>query len=270
MRGRGQEDHAPFRVPSQFGQKLETLLLAPLRADARVRFVDDHEVRTAPGEAVATLVGLDVVEADDGEGIGVEQGLGERQAALQPGGGPGRDRGGLDAEAGLQLGDPLIDEMRRAQHGKGIDFAAIHELAQDEAALDCLPDADVVGDEDARRLKPKRHQQGNELVSARLEGQLGRRPERTCSAAEGQAQGVGQQRRLRLHGRRGVGGQIEARRLHRLHLEGRIEDDGVSLASGKRPEREDAFAGARQRDPLASARADQVARREVHRHRTTL
>ena len=43
---------------------------------------------------------------------------------------------------------------------------------------------------------------------------------------------------LRLHGRLGIGGQIEARRLYRLQLEDRVEDDRVVLASGQRTKRQ--------------------------------
>jgi len=164
MRGRGQKDYSPVWIACQFGKKLEPLLLALLRANAGVSFVYDYEIRTGPSKAIAALVGLDVVEADDCEGIGVEQGLGERQAALQSRGRASSDRGGFDAEAGLQFADPLLDEVRRAQHGKRIDFSSIHQFAQDEAGLDGLPDPDVIGDEQARRLKAKRHQQGNKLA----------------------------------------------------------------------------------------------------------
>ena len=240
MRRRGQKDHPPVRVPSQPRQKLEALLPPLVRADAGMRFVDDNEIRAAPGEAFAALLGLDVVEADDREGIGIEQGLGERQASLQPACRAGRDRDGFDPEAGLQLSDPLFDEMRRAEHRKRIHFTPIHQLAQDQARLDRLADADVIRDEQAG------HRAG-EGPSARV--RAGR-----CEA---------RRRVARLTGRdprRGVGSGASHRRAARPspersprrrqadrsgqaqpeNFKRRIEDDRVVLAARERAESQNA------------------------------
>jgi hypothetical protein len=37
-----------------------------------MRLVDDNEIRTSACEAFAAFLGLDVVEADDSEGVGIE------------------------------------------------------------------------------------------------------------------------------------------------------------------------------------------------------
>ena len=84
-----------------------------MRADAGVRLVDDDEGRAGPREAVAAPLGLDVVEADHRVGMGVEQRLRCRQAALQACRGGGRDGDGIEVELGLELAGPLLDEMRR-------------------------------------------------------------------------------------------------------------------------------------------------------------
>ena len=90
--------------------------------------------------------------------------------------------------------------MRRAEHGERIDLAAVHQFAQDQAGLDGLADADIVGDEQARHLQAKRHEQRNELIGAGLEGELGGGTERAGTATQRQAQRIREQRGLGLHG----------------------------------------------------------------------
>src|SRR5579883_3670578 len=116
MRCCRQKNHPPLWISGEPRQKLETLLPPLVRADACMRLIDDHEVWTGARKAFAALLCLNVVEADHREGIGVKQGLGERQAALQPARGAGRDSDGVDPESGLQLSCPLLDKMRWAQH----------------------------------------------------------------------------------------------------------------------------------------------------------
>lgn len=60
------------------------------------------------------------------------------------------------------------------------------------------------------------------------------RATRTDATTQGQAQGVGEQRGLGLHGHRGIRRQIETRRLNRQLFECRVEDDAVVLAAGER------------------------------------
>ena len=74
-------------------EQLEPLLPALVRADAGMRLVDDDQRRAGARKAVAAPLGLDVVEADHGVGMGVEQRLRGGQAALQP-----RRRGGGDSD----------------------------------------------------------------------------------------------------------------------------------------------------------------------------
>ena len=62
----------------------------------------------ALGEAFPALVGLYVVQADDGAEIGVEQGLARQQAAFQTGGGGGGDGDRLEIEVVAQLRGPLF------------------------------------------------------------------------------------------------------------------------------------------------------------------
>ncbi len=65
-------------------RKLLALLLAFVRSHTGMGFINDHEIGACPCKAFTTLFGLDVVEADHGIGVGIEQGLGQREAAFQP------------------------------------------------------------------------------------------------------------------------------------------------------------------------------------------
>ena len=64
-------------------EQLEPLLPTLMRPDAGVRLVDHDQGRARSRKAVAPPLGLDVVEADDCVGMGVEQGLRGGQTALQ-------------------------------------------------------------------------------------------------------------------------------------------------------------------------------------------
>ena len=102
---------------------------------------------------------------------------------------------GVEVEARFELGDPLVDQVRRAQHGEALDLAAVEQLARDERRLDRLADADVVGDQQPHRIELQRHQQRHELVGARLDGDLPEAAERAGAAAQRQQQRVAQEQR---------------------------------------------------------------------------
>jgi hypothetical protein len=74
----------PLPVLGQSLQQLEALLAALMGADAGMRLVDHDQLWAGPGKRVATPVGLDVVEADHGVGMRIEQRLRRRQPALEP------------------------------------------------------------------------------------------------------------------------------------------------------------------------------------------
>src|SRR6185312_5426810 len=99
MRGCREKDHPAVRIQSQPGQKLEPLLPTLVGADAGMGFIDDHEIRASACEAFPAFLGLDVVEADNSEGTGIEQALCEWQATLQPTCGAGGDRDGFDPKS---------------------------------------------------------------------------------------------------------------------------------------------------------------------------
>src|SRR5262245_54491806 len=113
MRRGGEQDQVAGWVLRQGGQELEALLPAPVRADASVRFINDNEGWTCAGEALAPPVALDVVQTDDRERVGVEEGLRNGQAALQSRCRGCGDRGGVEVELRFEFVGPLFDEMGR-------------------------------------------------------------------------------------------------------------------------------------------------------------
>lgn len=155
-------------IRSQAPQEFETLLPVLVRPHAGMGFVHDNKRRAGACEALAPALGFDVVEAHHGCWIGVENRLRGRKAALQPRSRSGRHCDRIDIEFGLELAGPLLDEMRRTQDRKPICFAAIDQLAQNEASLDRLADADIIRDQQTHGGKPERHQQWNQLIGPRL------------------------------------------------------------------------------------------------------
>ena len=100
---------------------------------------------------------FDVVQADDDDGVVVEQAHSVGQVALDPAG-AGRCEGhGLQVEAVLQFGLPLLDQVRRAQHGQAGDFATVHQLAHDEASFDRFTDTHVIGNQQAYGVQAQGH-----------------------------------------------------------------------------------------------------------------
>ena len=84
VRGGGKKDHSALWIAGKASEQFETLLLALVRSHAGMGFIHDHEIRACPREAFTTLFGLDVVEAHHRVGVGIEQRLGQREAAFQP------------------------------------------------------------------------------------------------------------------------------------------------------------------------------------------
>ena len=176
VRRRGEHDEVPRRVVGQSPEQLVPLMPALAGRSARVRLVDDHEVGARLEEVVAPLRGLDVVETDDRVRVHREDADARWNAPFQASRAPGGDGRGADVEADVELGDPLVHEMRRAQDDGSIDIAPVEQLARDEQGLDRLADADVVGDEQAYGVELERHEQRHELVGSRLDRDLPEAP----------------------------------------------------------------------------------------------
>ena len=82
--GGGQKNHPALWIAGKASEQLETLLLALVGSHTGMGLVHDHEIGACPRKAFTTLFGLDVVEADHRVGVGIEQRLGQREAAFQP------------------------------------------------------------------------------------------------------------------------------------------------------------------------------------------
>ena len=247
-------------------EQVEALLLSLVRPDAGVCFIDDNKIRTGPGEPIPTFLGFDVVKADHRERIGIEKGLRQWEVALQTCRSPGGDGNGIDPEAILQFCDPLVHEVRRAENRKRIDFSAIHQFAEDQTGFDGLADADVVGNQQPRDLKPKGHEKRDQLVRPRFKSKLCGGSERACPPAEGQPQRVGKKRRLGLHCRARIVRQVETSGFYRCKLEIRSKNHDVVFIAREGAQGEQALAGCRQGNPFTAARSDKISRSKIHSH----
>ena len=184
MRSRREQDEVPRCGAGQALEQLVSLMPAPAGGGARVGLVNDHEVGTRLEEVVSSLAGLHVVETDDRVRVLRENACARRNAPLQASRAPGGDGCGADMEANLQLGDPLVHEVRRAEDDGAIDVAAVEKLASDEQSLDRLAHPDVVGDEQTHRIELERHEEGHELVGARFNRDLAKAPKRSGTPSQ--------------------------------------------------------------------------------------
>jgi hypothetical protein len=81
----------------------------------------------------------------------------------------------------------LIAEIRRTEDTNSANLAPIKKLTGYQQGLDCLPDTYVIGDEKADRVKAKGHEQRDELVGSRTDGDATEGPEGPCTVAKGKA-----------------------------------------------------------------------------------
>ena len=153
--------------------------------------VDDDERGTCLSEALPSLVRLDVVQADDGAGIGVEEGLRRWKTAFKARRRGGGDGNRVEVEPGTQFHRPLVHEVRRTKHGEPVNLATVVQLTHDQACLDRLAHANIVSDQQAGDRQAQRHEDRNQLIGARLDRDARRRTERSRSPAQRKAQRIG-------------------------------------------------------------------------------
>ena len=137
--------------------------------------------------------------------------------------------------------------MRRAEDGEAVGLAAVDQLAQDQAGLDGLADADIVGDQQPHDGEAQRHQQRHELIGARLEAEPRRRAERPGAAPKRQPQRLGQQASAVLG--RGLRPLSAARSARAAPARVRAPDGSPA----RRPRRRRADAGTASRRPATAA-----------------
>ena len=143
-------------------------------------------------EILTVRVALDVVERDDREIEDVE----DRAIAadpVEPAGGAGEDELGVDVELVLELSLPLLGQVGRAEDREATDLATIEQFPGDQQGLDCLADADVVGDKQPDRVQLQGHQERHELIGPGLDGDLAEGPERAGTRSEAKPDRVAEQ-----------------------------------------------------------------------------
>ena len=230
----------------------------PAGERAAVRLVHDHELRTLEGEVLGAAGRLDEVGGDHRAGMPLEDRDPEGQIAFEALDGARQHELRFEVELLRQLPLPLLRQVRRAEHRDPADLAAIEQLARDEARLDGLADAHVVGDEQAHRVEPEGHHQRHELVGPGLDGDA-------AEAAERAGGGAGREtRRVAQPPARGEvpevfpAGQPERRRFDRLHRRQQAGDLLVEPADGT--EHQQFVRGFGQDHPFPAPRLDEGAR----------
>ena len=196
-RGR-HEQQVAGRVVSKVTEQPITLGAATRSASGVVvhramGFIDDDEIRGSPEELVPPPVRLDEVGRDDRDRMTGEDRLVAGQAPFEVANGAGQDQLSIKTELLGELLLPLGCQARRAQDGQARRGALGQELGCDQAGLNGLADADVVGDEEADGLLAEGEQQRDELVGPRGDRQPREAPERSTGRAETDAQRVPQQ-----------------------------------------------------------------------------
>ena len=78
MRGGGEQHKMAIGIGGKFAQQFEALLARLTSADTGMRFVDDDELGAGADEVVTVPVGLDVIKADHGEGVSMEDRIADR------------------------------------------------------------------------------------------------------------------------------------------------------------------------------------------------
>ena len=261
VRGGRDQDQVPVLVRGEARDELvpqHPRLAAGAVGHAGVRLVDDQQVRAAVPELLPQPGALDEVGGDHDVRVPVEQRLAEQQAPFKPADRRRQHQLRVNAELGLQLPLPLLGQRRAAQHRHSGSVALLQQFRGDQARLDGLADAHVVGDQHPHGVLPQRHQQRHELVGAGLHGEPGQRAERSGARPEADPQRCPQQ--ARAGGRSDVlrVGRLEGRRGDLLQLREHARDLVVTAA--QRPQHEEVRRlRLRQHDPFPAAGGDQRA-----------
>ena len=163
----------------------------------------------------------------------------------------------VDVELLRKLALPLFGQVGRAQHRDAADLAAVEQFAGDEARLDGLADADVVGDEHAHRVELERHHQRHELVGAGLDRDAPEAAEGAGGGPGGEACGVAQEP---------AGGEIaevfaagEAEGCGFDRLDGGKDAGDLLVEAADGAEHQHVIGGLGEHDPLAAACVDEGA-----------
>ena len=238
VRGRGDQHEMAFRIGGEAAQEVVALLAAtagaaaPAGERAAVGLVHDYELRALEGEVLGAAGRLDEVGGNHRAGMPLEDRDPEGQIAFEALDGARQHEFRFEVELLRQLPLPLLRQVRRAEHRDPANLAAVEQLARDEARLDGLADAHVVGDEQAHRVEPEGHHQRHELVGPGLDGDAAEATEGAGGGAGREARGVAQQPARGEVAEVFPAGQPERRRLDQLHRRQQAGDLLVEPADG--------------------------------------
>jgi hypothetical protein len=188
MRCRRQKEQVSARIFRNLPKQLKSLLTPEVGADTGVCLIHDHERRTCASEAVAPLFGLNVIQANDGEWVRLEESLRLCQSPFKPSGRGCCDCYSVKIKLAMQLASPLLNQMWRTQDGEPIYLSTIDELTQNEARLYGLTDTYVIRNHQPHRLLAEGHEQWNQLIGAGIKRNPCSRAEWSRPSAKRQAQ----------------------------------------------------------------------------------
>ena len=237
--------------------------LALCRIGAGVGFVDDDQVGAGPQEVVAVSVGLDEVHGHDRDRVRLEDGRADRKIALQSCGGRGEHQLGVQMELLVEFSLPLLRQVRGAEHRKSGGVSGGEQFLGDEPGFHGLADADVIRDEESHGVELERHEQWDELVGARLDGDVTETPERTRAGTHAEAQRVAQQ----------TGGAVVAQVVECGRVEGGwpdLFDSGqyagdLGVGAAERACDDEVVGAVGQHDPVTAACSYEGSNGEAHR-----
>jgi hypothetical protein len=146
----------------------------------------------------------------------LEQRLTQRQATFELSGRAGKDQLGINIELVAKLALPLFCQLGGTKHGHTTNFSAIEQFPRNKGSLDRFPNPDVVSDQQSNRIETECHQEWNQLVRARLDGEASKRAEGSGARPKAEAQCVTKQTRGPEIAQPIRARELEARRPDRL------------------------------------------------------
>src|ERR1035437_9747374 len=90
-----------------------------------VGFVNDDEFGAGAKKVIPPVIGLDVVQRDDGERVMLKKALSASALQFKAPGRAGQDQFGIDLKLVLQLTLPLLSKVRRTENRHARYFSAI-------------------------------------------------------------------------------------------------------------------------------------------------
>src|SRR5690625_2578131 len=134
-----------------------------------VRLVDEDQFGGRAEEVAAPAVALDESGRNYREGIPVKYRFVVAQCPVHARRCTRQHEDSVEMDLVAQLCLPLRGKVGRAQDRETLYLAAVIKFTGDQAGFDGLPDTDVIGNKQAHRVEPQRHQKWNQLIRSWLE-----------------------------------------------------------------------------------------------------